>query len=210
MAPDADRPPYLESRRVEVTELTTAHDVASFSCGKDELDEDLNEFLRDDALRLQSRGVVRVFVARYEHPPVLGYVALATDVVPLKPEEKAGLSLRDTDFGQIPALKLARLAVSEEFRRRHRGLGKVLVAWTIIEATELALRVGCRLVTVDAYPKAVGFYESLGFIRNTHEKLTGKGRRHVSMRFDIRRSACPQWMADLGIDMPIVPMLQAG
>jgi hypothetical protein len=40
---------------------------------------------------------------------------------------------------------------------------------------------GCRLLTVDAYPGSVSFYEHLGFTRNLHEAHEGRSNLRVRL-----------------------------
>ena len=75
----------LEIRPVDGQDTETAR---GFSCG----DDDLDDFLRTDAVRLQAQNVVRTYVALYEGE-IVGYVALLTDAVELKPSERKKLSL---------------------------------------------------------------------------------------------------------------------
>lgn len=62
-------------------------------------------------------------------------------------------------------------------------------------AMDLSERVGCRLLTVDAYPTAIPFYEKLGFVRNQHKDYADKAEKnHPSMRYDIHKE--PNWLSD--------------
>ncbi len=61
----------------------------------------------------------------------------------------------------LPVLRLARLAVDEG--ARGRGIGSILLRAVFALAHEMAGRVGCVGVVVDAKPEAVGFYERQGF-----------------------------------------------
>ncbi len=65
---------------------------------------------------------------------------------------------------EIPAVLLARLALSESLRGR--GLGAVLVADALERIVDATQTVAPRLVVVDALAERVAqFYESLGFRR---------------------------------------------
>ena len=61
----------------------------------------------------------------------------------------------------IPALKITRLCISDQFKRQK--IGSLLVAFAEIVAYEQQNKIGCRALLVDAKEKAIGFYESLGF-----------------------------------------------
>lgn len=172
MPPAIDRS-LLEIRDLSPDDMTAA---AGFSCG----DPDLDDFLRSDALRLQTHHVARTFVAIYE-AVLVGYVALLADAVELKPNERKKLALHFRDHPMVPALKIARLAIAESFSGRR--LGETLVRFAAVRALDIEAHAGCRLLTVDAYPKAIGFYERLGFVRNQANAY--EGRERPSMRLDV-------------------------
>src|SRR4051812_5023862 len=151
-------PTYLQIRPLTDEGIEAS---AAFSCG----DPDLDDFLRTDAMRLQQQNVVRTFVALYE-AQLVGYVTLLVDAVELKPSERKKLSLHFRDHPIVPALKVARLGVSTAFRATYRGAGEALMRFAHATAIDLAEHVGCRLLTLDAYPESILFYEHLGFVRN--------------------------------------------
>lgn len=177
-------PALLEIRAFVAADAEVAR---GFSCG----DEDLDDFLRTDAMRSQAQNVVRTFVALYEGD-LVGYVALLNDAVVLKSNERKKLAIR-SPHPIVPALKIARLGVSKDFRARHRGVGEVLMYYAYASAHDLAERVGCRLLTLDAYPESIAFYERLGFVRNQDKAY--EGRAHPSMRLDLFAPAVPAWIS---------------
>jgi len=74
-------------------------------------------------------------------------------------------------------------------------------------ANHVSDTIGCRLMTLDALPSAISYYEKLGFIRN---KLANKRSKKtddkktkpmatdisvpVSMRLDLHAEALPDWV----------------
>jgi len=180
----------LEIRPFEEDSISA---FAAFSCG----DDDLDDFIRSDALRLQSLNVARSYVAWYEGH-ARGYVTLMADAVVLKPNERkklrdgAGNALAFEDHPVVPALKIARLAVCKELRSGHRGIGEALVRFSYYTGLDLSEIVGCRLLTLDAYPGALPFYEKLTFIRNLDAAYASKPR--PSMRLDLFAATTPSWL----------------
>ena len=164
--------------------------IARFDCA----DEDLNGFLRDDALRLQQHRTVLTYLALFGGE-VVGYVSLMLDAVVLETRERKALSLAHDDHPVIPALKIARIGCHKPFRDCSRGLGTLLVQFAAATALDFAERAGCRLLTLDAYPSAVGFYERLGFVKNKAKEL--RERNHPSMRFDLFTKAAPDWLKEI-------------
>lgn len=126
-------------------------------------DEDLDAFLRDDAARLNDQGVVTVYVAHVD-VGLVGYVALLADCISVNSSERKKLSLRHDDHPSIPALKIGRLAVQKDYQGR--GIGSALIRFSIDKALSIAELVGCRLLTLDAYPDKVDWYERRGFLHN--------------------------------------------
>jgi ribosomal protein S18 acetylase RimI-like enzyme len=157
-----------------------------FSCG----DADLDEFLRDDALRLDAARAARTWLTFYDGE-LVGYITLLCDAIILETRERKGLALRHEDHPVIPALKVARLGVSETFRAAHRGVGEALMQFAFATALSLSTRVGCRLLTLDAYAQSVSFYERLGFVRNRAKEY--RDRQNPSMRFDLYAATLPPW-----------------
>lgn len=174
---------------IEITSFSNeAVAQAGFACG----DADLDDFLRSDAGRLEERGVVRTYLA-WREDELVGYVSLIADAVELQTIERKRLWLVHGDHPVIPAVKVARLAVSETQRAGYRGTGEMLMAFAYAKALVVSGLVGCRLLTVDAYAAAVTFYERLGFARNKKQKREDPDAP-VSMRLDIASPEPPMWI----------------
>ena len=173
-------PSRVAAEQLRLRLLTDADDavVAAFSCGE----SDLDEFLRTDAQRLSRLRVVRTYLAFFD-VELVGFLSVLNDAIVLETRERKKLDLGSQGHPVVPALKIARLAVSETFRSRHSGVGTGLLRVALALALDLSDRVGCRLLTVDAYPGSVSFYEKLGFLANGAKLY--EGRRHPSMRLDI-------------------------
>ncbi len=179
----------IDLARLEIRPITDGDSAtaATFSCG----DTDLDEFLRDDALRLDAARAARTWLAFYDGA-LVGYITLLCDAIVLETRERKGLTLRHEDHPVIPALKVARLGVSETFRAAHRGVGEALMQFAFATGLSLSARVGCRLLTLDAYAQSVAFYERLGFVRNRAKEY--RERQNPSMRFDLYATTLPPWV----------------
>lgn len=158
-----------------------------FSCG----DDDLDDFLRNDAWRLQKQHVARTYLARdHQTGAVLGYTTLLNDAVRLLTRERKKLGLASDDHPIVPAIKIARLAVSVDARGRSIGLTLVRAAYSAAQRADIAS--GCRLLTVDAYPESVAFYERLGFEANRSTEY--RDRENPSLRLDVFATETPGWI----------------
>jgi len=69
----------------------------------------------------------------------------------------------DTQPHELPVLRVARLGVDRRYQRK--GIGKRLLLHAIQLAEEMADRIGCSGLLVDAKPEAVEFYAGYGFQR---------------------------------------------
>lgn len=162
-----------------------AHDVSSFDCG----DPDLNEFLQKDALKYQNEHLSFTRVVFHEKE-LVAYITLLTDSIVLKtPEKKKLVDFHDSVM-QWPALKIGRLAVVTT-RQKQCGIGKALLQYAVALAIRIGREsgVGCRFLTVDAYPVSIAFYERHGFVVNKNYVDKEKPKTHPSMRYDILKSA---------------------
>jgi predicted N-acetyltransferase YhbS len=126
-----------------------------FSCGSPQLDRFLAQYAWQNQRR-HHLGVTYVAVDDSSRR-VLGYFTLAA----------ASVSTDDSPirlpggYAEIPALRIARLAVDE--RVQGVGLGTELLRAALGIALAESERIGCAGVIVDALPEAVGYYERFGF-----------------------------------------------
>lgn len=133
------------------------HDARDFTCG----DASLDVWLRDQAVDATARRTARTWVWVNEDGAVVGYYALAAHRVA---REDVPNKIGRGGPVEVPAVLLARLALSESLRGH--GLGAVLVADALERIIDATQSVAARLVVVDALHERVAqFYESLGFRR---------------------------------------------
>ena len=158
-----------------------------FDCG----DEAQNSFLYRRAWRDMKAGV-SVTHLLFMKGILAGYITLLTDKVSLGPEDV----LRSVYWKSVPAVKIGQIAVDRRFSGL--GLGKFLIGYSTGQVHHLRRGVGCRVLSLDANPEVVGWYESQGFDRNVQEqrdrieraRAAGRQAEHlpVSMRFDLREA----------------------
>jgi hypothetical protein len=158
--------------------------VGAFRCAVPEYDC----YLREDALRAQTDHVAVTWLLREEASgEIAAYMSLIADAVKLSNAEKE-LHKLDYPFKTIPALKIAKLATGEAFRRRFRGIGTLLI-WQAGKFARNIINTYCaaRFLTVDADIEhdagVLAFYQKNGFAPNI--ELSGKRRKTLSMRLDL-------------------------
>jgi tRNA(Met) C34 N-acetyltransferase TmcA len=114
-------------------------------------------------------------------------MSLVADAIRLSVAEKELHNL-NYPFRTIPAMKIAKLAVSQSFRQIYRGIGSFMIQ----AAHRIARKCSndyfaVRFLTVDAdieHDKNVlSFYKKNGFIFNN--ELQNKNRKTISMRLDL-------------------------
>jgi hypothetical protein len=152
--------------------------------------EEYNVYLYEEALRSQNDHVALTWLLRERSTgKIAAYMSLITDAIRLSVSEK---ELHDLNypFKTIPAMKIAKLAVSKEFTSKYRGIGSFMID----SARTIARKCNdhycaCRFLTVDAdieHNEGVRtFYEKNSFLLNG--ELYNKNRKTVSMRKDLYR-----------------------
>jgi GNAT superfamily N-acetyltransferase len=166
--------------------LTPDSKLEDFDCG----DSDLNDFFKNDALPHQEQNLAQTTCIGY-NDAIIGYYTLTTDTLVLESNEKRKLFGSSKSYKYYPAIKLARMALIQKFQRK--GLGKAIIGiirgmvWSVNERG-----IGCRFITVDAYPQSIEFYKKCGFEYQLKEQeglskkdLVRKNIHTVSMRLDL-------------------------
>lgn len=169
---------------LEIFCIEPDNDTRLFDCG----DEDLNDFVRNDCHQFRKEWLAHTLLARIRDAGmIVGFVALVSDSIVLETREKKRLIPFHKQVFHFPAVKVARLAVQTDYQRQ--GVGGALLDYSVGVAYRMNtdLAVGCRFLTVDAYPKSVSWYERYGFEFNQREnkQKTGPNR---SMRYDLLKS----------------------
>jgi GNAT superfamily N-acetyltransferase len=152
--------------RVEL--LSRAHDRTGFNCGTPAL----NLFLRTIARQHGEKGVSRTLVLVDSDKPadIIGFFTLTLCEV-----EAASLSFsKESHYPQhkLPAVRLARLAVSKTYQ--NKGNGGILLAEAVSRTLIIADHAGSIGLFVDAKSRdAADFYKHFGFVHlpGQHNKL---------------------------------------
>ena len=164
--------------------LTVSISLEGFSCSI----EEYNEYLLKDAFRSQNDHIALTWLLREQATgAIAAYMSLIADAIKLSASEKE-LHQLNYPFKTIPAMKIAKLAVSKVFSERYKGIGSFMITAAMKKA--LCCNndyCAARFMTVDAdieHDKGVlTFYEKNGFIPN--DELYNKNRKTVSMRKDL-------------------------
>jgi GNAT superfamily N-acetyltransferase len=173
---------HAEAFKLEL--LTASTPLEGFSC----LIKEYNDYIYSDALRSQNDHIALTWLLREQATgATVAYLSLIADTVKLSASEKEIHKLNYL-FKTIPAMKIAKIAVSKVFSEKYRGIGSFMINVAASKA------LGCnndycaaRFLTVDAdieHDKGVlAFYEKNGFAPNA--ELFNKNRKTISMRKDL-------------------------
>ncbi len=140
---------------VEVRPLEPGDDRSGFVSG----DPDLDRFFHKYAGQNQFRHHVGTTYVAVAGGTIAGFATVSAASMHVDDMPK-NLRRRLPQY-PLPVLRLARLAVDQ--RMQQQGVGRQLLRAVLLLAREMASRVGCIGVLVDAKPGAVGFYQRYGF-----------------------------------------------
>ena len=145
---------------IHVRQLHPDDDRTRFSCGQ----PDLDRFFRRYAGQNQFKHHVGVtWVAtdddEDDDSPTLGFATVSASQIEVTDLPQA--QRKRLPRYPLPVLRLARLAVDES--AQGRGVGLRLLKAVFVLARQMAEKVGCIGVVVDAKAEAIPFYERFGF-----------------------------------------------
>lgn len=184
MNPIGQKSILTDKRLFSLEQLNEKTCLNSFSCQIQEY----NAYLLSEAIRSQKDQMALTWLLRERSTgAIAAYMSLIADAIKLSATEKE-LHQLDYPFKTIPAMKIAKLAVSAPFLNKYRGIGSLMVEMAIQIAESCnEQHFACRFITVDAdiehNETVINFYIKNGFIPN--EELGKKRQKTISMRRDI-------------------------
>jgi GNAT superfamily N-acetyltransferase len=141
----------------EIVPLDRGHDRSGFDCGVPEL----NTFLRTTARQHAQKGISRTFVLTDGTPVIHGFFTLI--LCEIIPKSLPAVYARKFPSHSLPAVRLARLAVSRKYQGKR--FGELLLAEAIHRTALVAEQAGVIGLFVDAKDDAARrFYKRYGFM----------------------------------------------
>ena len=171
--------------------LTAEHDLSDFDCG----DDDLNDFLKHDALPQQNEKLnVTKLVLCNGH--IIGYTSLLTDKLQLRniKDEKIRLKIKGklgitSKNREIAAVKIGRLAIDKKYSGK--GLGTHILNNILANLKEISKKhIGFRFIIVEGYAKAFNFY----VVKNGFESLEKDEKKVENIDFISKRDPTKRFM----------------
>ena len=147
---------------MKLVPLTADYELTAFDCG----DDDLNEFLLNDAKKAHELRIANTFILE-DDGRIAAYFCLLNDRISRSEitgsrwkKIKASFPV-SKQFRSYPCIKVGRFAVSVDYRGQNVG------TWLMNNLKE-RLNAGqsqsaFRYITIDAYLSAIPFYEKNGF-----------------------------------------------
>ena len=142
---------------MQVLPFTGSHDRQAFDCGRQEM----NDWLQQVARQHQDKGLSKTFVAVRDEAPALvcGYYALTLAELESQHLPKAW---RKKLPRRIPGVRLGRLAVDRQYQGK--GLGELLLIDAFMRARRIYTEAGGIGLFVDALDaQAAAYYQRFGF-----------------------------------------------
>lgn len=142
--------------------LSLEKEILPFDCG----DADLNEFLAVDAKNYLTELLAVTYILE-NNDGIVAFFSVLNDKILYDQVKKNNLWNRirknvpsAKHYKSYPAVKLGRLAVSQDYQKQH--LGTALLDYIKVFFID-GNKTGCRFITVDAYKDSLAFYEKNGF-----------------------------------------------
>ncbi len=162
----------MEELYIEV--INPTHTIKNFTS----YEKELVDFLREDALDNQQKKISTTYLLFYKPTrEVVGYITVLADAINLQGELKAYFRQVGIFYRSLPALKIGRLCVSDDYLGR--GIGTLMIEFAIILSEKIGKEVGLRFITTDAkrnsdpQKDSIHFYKKFGFeILKQREKGT--------------------------------------
>jgi len=166
---DKEEIPKIRPEELRVEKLSDSH-LDVIKCLQS-YEPELVDFLIEDALNQQKRKISVTylwFIRRTNE--LVAYLTLSPDCVKLKkidPQLSQKFRDKGINYKSLPALKIGRLCVDDRFQ--HKGIGKLIIDFSIGTASKISQQVGCRFLYLDAKRNrdtskdAIHFYKKMGF-----------------------------------------------
>lgn len=165
-------------------ELKERADLEGFCCG----DKDLDDFFTNDCFAYAKELLGKTYFYTVKYAPTtvvcaftLANAGIRVSDLPNARRKKVEANIPHAkSLKDYPAVLIARLGVSEDFRSKH--IGSDVLRYIKYWFLDPYNKTGCRYVLVDAYNSAstIRFYESNGFATVFSSEEQEKEYRHIA------------------------------
>lgn len=142
---------------------------------------EMEMFLKEEAFEEQEKGLNRTHLLVHRtktgEENIVAYISLCNDSVKLERNEQDEM---DYAYPSIPALKIARLAVDNRYKRS--GIGKLMIEFAALQAVKIKKISGLAFINLDCYEHRRSYYEAMGFVENEFQPVRLDYDSPISMR----------------------------
>ena len=171
-------------------QLKNQHDIEGFCCG----DQDLDDFFTNDCFAYTSQLLGKTYYYRLKSDPksivcafTLANAGIRVSDLPNARRKKIEEHIPHVKgLKDYPAVLVARLGVSENYRSLHIGSDALeYIKYWFLDPSN---KTGCRYVLVDAYNNSatIAFYEGNGFQTVFSSEAQEKTYRHISEEVSLK------------------------
>ncbi|HEU4962826.1 MAG TPA: GNAT family N-acetyltransferase [Bacilli bacterium] len=144
----------------------------------DEADElDVEVYLKELALMHHRQRTTHTRLFFNDTGELIGYFSVLADLLKVGKGKRADRQWDlDSQTDIFPAIKIHYIGVDVRYRKQ--GYGALLLAEAILLCKDVADKMGCNFITVEAKQSAVGFFRKYGFdycARDPYSALVVKG-----------------------------------
>lgn len=168
---------------IRIEKFSSAHNnlIKSFKSYEPEL----IKFLLEDALGNQNKKISTTYLWFHKsNNELIGYITILTDKISLNPTLKNEFREKGINYKSLPAIKIGRLCVDDKFLKR--GIGRLMIEFTIYHVKQISEKCGCRFITLDAKRNPVVSKDSLHFYKKMgFEILKERDKGTMAMYKDI-------------------------
>lgn len=149
----------FENLREEYLKSEYLDKLLNFQCSDE---EQVEFFLKEEALNLMERNLVRTRLFFDQDENLIGFYSLFNDNIKINKQKRRELDIRLPDKVKvIPGIRLHYLGVDTRFR--NMGYGKYLMASVLYHSAVVSKITGCSLITVESTKNARSFYDKFQF-----------------------------------------------
>lgn len=143
--------------------------------------KEMDDFLKEEAWEDQEFGLSTTFLLMEDDKEkIVAYISLCNDAIRLDFDEK---NEKGFPYFTIPALKIARLAVSSAHQKK--GIGRKLIFLAAYQGINVRQASGVVFITLDCYEHRKSFYEAFGFVENNIQPEAREFDNPISMRIHL-------------------------
>ena len=140
---------------IRIVSLTDDHNLESFCCGNNDLDD----FLKNCAITEQEDKVSRTYLTCL-HNEAIGFFTLSASGIEVLAIDTID-NVKEFSESIYPAIDIHKLAVTKKFQGR--GIGRYTLNAAIGKILYVSEHIGCRYVILDSVKNKIGFYRKHGF-----------------------------------------------